>query len=301
MSTSAPHRQPAGIPAGGQFTSTAHSEATTVRLPVSHTVSLAPGEGADFSELADGEVIESLSIRRSHADDGSGYWVEAGKTINVRALITDASPDLCGDRLDTWLDTNRAVLEDYLTERYDAEVNVDDEWDQVGIICLTPAPVESLTAAEAAEAAWHRTAVVSLHNESDHGTSGSENLGRLLVDRVCSSTVLEDPYTVRAAAMRLGQDELTAHVDARHARGTVEATAAVAIARQLGGIAGVNGVRMFPAAGRLASRGYADTDAVHRELSDALDAGHSGSFLDRQMSRRIDSLRTWMSQGSAAA
>lgn len=296
MTTSPQNRQPQGIPSGGQFATTARTEPTLLLDPALRPVTLAPGDGEDYTHLADGDVIESLNVQRSHADDGAGYWVTAAKTINVRDLITDTDPRLHGDHLDAWLDTNRAVVEDLLASRYDAYVTVNDEWDDVGVECSTLLPSGPLTEGQVADAAWNATRVVALHNESDHGTSGSENLGRILIERVEASTVLPDPYTVRAAAMRLGEDELTAHVDTRHGRRSVNDTAAVAIARQLGNFHTPEGVSMYPAAGRLASRGYTETAALDLEL-DRVPAAGAGTHQERTLARRIDSLRTWIRHG----
>jgi hypothetical protein len=291
-------RQPKGIPAGGQFAATAHTESTLLLDPAWRPVNLATGDSDTFPELADGEVIETLSVSRSQEEDGAGYWVSPSKTLNIKDLVADSDPRLHGEQLDAWLEKNSAVIEDFLAERYEADVTVeDDSWDEVQVECSAQLADGPLTEGEIIDAAWNGTKVVQLHNESDHGSFGSENLGRLLHERVEASTVIEDPYTVRAAAMRLSQDDLTAMVDARHTERPITDAAAVAISRQLGELRDAKGVLACPAVGRLARRGYVDTAAVNLELSQALTANQKAFYPDRQLARRIDSMQTWMRDG----
>jgi hypothetical protein len=209
--TTSQNRQPKGITAGGQFAPDTHAESTLLLDRAARDVVLSPGDGDTFSELADGDVIETLNVSRS--DDGSGYWISPAKTVNIKKLITDSDPRLHGDTLDSWLETNGAVIEDFLAERYQADITADEGWDETGVECTAQLPEGSLTEAQIVDAAWHGTKVVQLHNESDHGSFGSENLGRLIIERVDSSTVLADPYTSRAAGLRIDQSELDAILD----------------------------------------------------------------------------------------
>ena len=295
--TTSQNRQPKGITTGGQFAPETHAESTLLLDPAKRPVTLSPGDGDTFTELADGDVIEALHVNRS--DDGTGYWVSPSKTVNIKDLITDADPRLHGEPLDAWLETNSAVIEDFLAERYDAAVTTDDGWDEVGIECTAHLPEGPLSEDQVVNAAWNNTRVVQLHNEADHGTFGSENLGRLIQERVNGATVLEDPYTVRAAGLRLhnSPDELTAMIDGRHGSRPVSDAAAVAIAKQLGGLRNNRGIIAYPAVGRLATRGYFDNTAVDLELGRILTANEQSVSPDQQLARRTESLRTWMREG----
>ena len=291
-------RQPKGIPVGGQFAATAHTESTVLLDPGHRFVTIEPGDAENFPELADGDVIETLTVSRSQEEDGAGYWVSPSKTLNIKDLIADSDPRLHGDALDDWLDKNQPVIEDFLTSRYEASVSLEDgSWDEVEVECSTRLPDGTLTENEIVNAAWHGTKVVQMHNESDHGTFGSENLGRLLIDRVEASTVLEDPYTARAAGLHLGSDDLTAMVDSRHGKRPVSDAAAVAIAKELNGIRSARGVIAYPAVGRLANRGYLDTAEVDLELGRAATENQQSFYPDRRLARRIESLQTWMREG----
>ncbi|WP_216353871.1 hypothetical protein [Arthrobacter sp. SRS-W-1-2016] len=175
--TTSQNRQPKGITAGGQFAPDIHAESTLLLDPAQRPVTLSPGDSDAFPELADGEVIEALNVTRS--DDGTGYFVSPAKTVNIKDLITDSDPRLHGEALDTWLERNSSVIEDFLAERYEADVRSDDGWDEVGVECTAQLPDGPLTEAQVVDAAWNGTKAVQLHNESDHGSFGSENLGRL--------------------------------------------------------------------------------------------------------------------------
>jgi hypothetical protein len=292
--TTSQNRQPKGITSGGQFAPDTHAEATLL-LDQTKAVTLAPGDSDSFTELADGEVIEALDVSRS--DDGSGYFVSPSKTVNIKDLITDSDPRLHGEALDTWLERNSPVIEDFLAERYDADITTDEGWDEVGVECTAQLPDGPLTEDQVVDAAWNGTKVVQLHNESDHGSFGSENLGRLIIERVEGATVLEDPYAARGAGLRLGADEVTGMVDARYGSRPVSDAAAVAIAKELNGIRNTRGVIAYPAIGRLTTRGYVDNAAVDLELGRAATANQQSFYPDRQLARRIESMRVWMRDG----
>ncbi|NVM96101.1 hypothetical protein [Arthrobacter wenxiniae] len=86
--TTSQNRQPKGIITGGQFAPDIHTESTLLLDPAGRPVSLAPGDGDTFPELADGEVIETLNVSRSD----EGYCVSLAKTVNIEDVITDADP-----------------------------------------------------------------------------------------------------------------------------------------------------------------------------------------------------------------
>lgn len=88
--TTPQNRQPKGITAGGQFAPDTHAESTLLLDPASRDITLSPGDGDAFPELADGDVIETLNVSRS--DDGCGYWISPAKTVNIKDLVTHADP-----------------------------------------------------------------------------------------------------------------------------------------------------------------------------------------------------------------
>jgi hypothetical protein len=264
--------------------------------PAQRPVTLSPGESDDFPNLADGDIIEGLNVRRS--DDGTGYWISPSKRVNIQDLITDADPRLHGETLSEWFAKNSAVIEDFLSRRYESDVNTDNGWDEVDLECSARFPEGFLSERQIVDTAWNATKVVQLHNESDHGSFGSENLGRLLVERVAGSTVLDDPYVVRAAGLRITESELTDIIDDNYRQRPVPDTAAVAIAKELNEVRNSRGVVAYPAVGRLATRGYVDTAEVDLELLRAATDNQQTFYPNRRLARRIESMRTWLRERS---
>jgi hypothetical protein len=156
--TTSQNRHPKGITSGGQFAPDTHAESTFLLDPAQRALTLAPGDRDTFTELADGEVIETLDVSRS--DDGSGYWVSPSKTMNIKDLITDSDPSLHRGALDAWMERNSPVIEDFLAERYEAKITNEEGWDEVGVECTAQLPDGPLTEAQVVDAAWNGTRVV---------------------------------------------------------------------------------------------------------------------------------------------
>lgn len=203
--TTSQNRHPKGITTGGQFAPDTHAESTLLLNPAARAVTLSPGDSDTFTELADGEVIEALDVSRS--DDGSGYWVSPSKTVNIKDLITDSDPRLHGESLDAWLDSNSPVIDDFLAERYEANISIEEGWDEVGVECTAQLPDGTFTEDQVVDAAWNGTKAVQVHNESDHGSFGPENLGRLIIERVEGRQRPGGPVAARGAGLHLGPDE----------------------------------------------------------------------------------------------
>jgi hypothetical protein len=142
----------------------------------------------------------------SRSDDGSGYFVSPSKTVNIKELITDSDPRLHGDALDTWLERNSPVIEDFLTELRRQHRHRRRLGRGRGRI-HRPTPDGPLTEDQVIDAAWNGTKIVQLNNESDHGSFGSENLGRLIIERVEGRHRPGGPVAARGAGLHLGPDE----------------------------------------------------------------------------------------------
>jgi hypothetical protein len=251
------NRVQAGIPTGGEFAAATHAEAGIALAE--RPILLAPGESENFNELADGDVIETLDVRRSHVDDGSGYVVSAGKTLNFHDIITDKDLSPADGGRDVYLERHGAQIEDFIRDRYDADLENQD-WEEVTVECSTSLPDGPLTESIVANAAWDGTKITALHNESDPGTFGSEFVGRLIREQVAESASVEDRLAARAAAMRMLPADVDALVKDRYLKRELSDAGALAIAGQLKDPS-------RPALSRFAVRGYGNKDDLYTELN----------------------------------
>lgn len=279
-----------GVPSGGEFAAHVFAEPTGVTLvePAARSVILAPGESENFNELADGDVIESIDVYRSHVDDGSGYTVTAGKTVNVRDLFDEK--DLAAEGgVDAYLDRHGLQIEDYLRGRYDADLD-SESWEEVRIECSTSLPDAPLTEGGIVDAAWVGTKVTALHNESDPGTFDSEYLGRLLREKIANSSSVQDRLAARAEAMRMLPQDIEAHVRDRHLKREISDAGALAIAGRLKDPS-------RPTLSQFAVRGYADRDELNTELHLAWLQNSMSRSKSATTSIALDAMRSWIRNG----
>ncbi|HEX9089782.1 MAG TPA: hypothetical protein VF867_19980 [Arthrobacter sp.] len=279
-----------GIPTGGEFSATAHAESSLALAdPATRPVTVAPGESENYNELADGDVIETLNVTRSHVDDGTGYTISAGKTLNMKDILpaTDLGTNEAGQ--DAYLERHTAQIEDFLRDRYEADLENTD-WEEVSIECSTSLTDAPLTEGSVVEAAWNGTRIVALHNESDPGTFGSDSLGRLLREQISRSSSVEDRYAARGAAMRMHPEDVKALVADRYMKRELSDAGALAIA---GSMRSAD----RPALARLAVRGYGDSADLYTELNLAwlnnqLSPGRSAAYANQ-----VDMMRNWVRNG----
>lgn len=282
MSTSPVNRQPQGIPAGGQFAPSTHAE-PALNLVAALPITLAPGESEDYTEYADGDVITRLSVLRS--DDGGTFHVEASKFLNFKDIIPAADLGTSEAGRDSWLDANSLIIETYLRDRYDAEVDTND-WEDVRAECGVSIQADSVTGVQIANEAWTRSGIVQLHNESDHGTCGTENLGRLIREHVQAQVIAADIPAARAAAARMTDADLHNQVSEWKLTGKpVSDAVVVAAARRLDGA-------KYPEVRNLGRLGFGDRTKVRDELLSAYD-----DATDNAQRARIGMMLAWLANG----
>lgn len=282
------NRHPEGQPTGGQWAAHTYPEAGVILAdPAGRLIVLAPGEDENFNDLADGDVIEAINVRRG--EDATGYIVSASKTLNIRALFegTDFAAD---GGLDTYLDRHDAQIEDFIRERYDADLDNQD-WEEVTVECGTTIPDGPLTERGVADTAWNGTKITALHNESDPGTFGSEFLGRLIREQVANSASVEDRLAARAVAMRMLPADITAHVKDRYQHRELSDAGALAIAGRLKDPS-------RPALTRFAVRGYADKDDLYTELNLAWLQNSMSPDRSSTTAISLDMMRNWIRNGA---
>lgn len=279
-----------GIPTGGEYSATTHPESSLALAdPAGRPVHVAPGESENFNELADGDVIETLDVSRSHVDDGTGYTITAGKTLNMKDIIPASDLGLNEAGQDAYLERHTAQIEDFLRDRYEADLENTD-WEEVSVECSTSLPDAPLTEGVLVDTAWNDTRIVALHNESDPGTFGSESLGRLLREQISHSSSVDDRYAARAAAMRMQPADVTTLVAERYLKRELSDAAALAIA----GSMRADG---RPALSLLAVRGYGDTADLYTELNLAWITNQLSPNKSTAYANKIDMMRNWVRNG----
>lgn len=267
----------------GRFTTASHQESGVTVAP--RPISLEPGESEDYSELADGEVIGSLSVHRS--DEGS-YTVHPAAELKIADVLSADFLKTSEPGAAAYREHNEALIYDFLEDRYDAEITGDEE----GVLTLEfTADLQSPTEAAAAVAAWNGTKITALANESDHGTFGSENLGRLIADKAASTVTVPDRLAARGAAMRMSEEDIDTEISM--AMGVREISDATALA--IAGRLGAGDRATYPELNRLAVRGYADAEALHGELRALYWENSYGRRGDR-----VNMMFTWALHGGSS-
>lgn len=178
-------RQPAGVPAGGQFAATARAETTTVLpdppKPVGD-LGITVGDSLFMSPFEAGTDIFS-EVEIVHDEDG--YRVEGAMGIDFIDGYHEtfrSGPGPCRPYTDeqvaeavAWLDDHQQIVERFFTDRYGCEFDRGcDEWAHQRAqfsVELNPAVDTRGSAASQLE---NGTKAIALYNESDAGTYGSD-------------------------------------------------------------------------------------------------------------------------------
>lgn len=270
---------------GGAEVSAAHMSVMIIVSPASRPVVLAPGDSDTFPELTGGP-IRDLAISR---DVNGTYSVHPSLDLNLKDVLTPEFLHTGAAGADAFIERHWLLITDFLAERYDADVTAGDD-DILRIEFSADLGDAPLTEERAADTAWNNTRITALANEADHGTFGSENLGRLITDRVAASVVVADRGSARAAAEQMTDATIDAEVQLKLGQNEIQDATAMAIARTL---TGQFGRAAYPALHRLSYAGYADADQLNRELR-ALYEEHSYG----RTGRRIDMMFTWVLHGA---
>lgn len=175
-------RHPAGAPTGGQFATTARTEGTVaLAAPAIETLGISPGDAVYLSAAEAGtDILDSVEI--VHEDDG-GYRADAGVALN----LIDAYREITGvdDTVEiepgsdamlaasAWLEVHAQVLEAFLQDRYDAELDGScEEWAHQRLVFSTPLDPSTDTTDTVAARVENDTKAIQAYNESDRGTFG---------------------------------------------------------------------------------------------------------------------------------
>lgn len=285
--TASINRRPEGTPAGGQFAPNDHPEASAVALadPAERSIDLGPGESDDYSELADGDVIDRLEVSRDE-DDPDSYTVSASRAVNFHHLVEHEQPDLSEEEREAWLQRHSAVIDDFMTERYGAQMSGDD-WSAIDAECSTKLTGGAPTEGAVGNAAWDDTKIVNLANEEDPGTFGSENLSRLLHERVEATASFPDFWSTRRDMESMTQRTVDNTVEDRYGKRELPDAVALSVAYEMG----MSGP--YTSMAKLARTGFADEEEVRNDLRKIYERDQGKPLA----TAKADMMFTWLEHG----
>jgi hypothetical protein len=199
------------------------------------------------------------------------------------------------------LDDHYPAVLAFLEDRYTAGIDLPDVndgeglgWDQLEAHFRLDIPARDITREEAFDIGWNQTKAVQLYNESDHGTYGTENLGRLLNDAMDDAVILPgERYDVVREAEGAALQDVDVEIRTREGEREIRDVTAVAIAQH---ISGQRGKWFRPQEltelRRLGRHGWVNRQALRDELRVAWDSTN-----DKQERLRIDMMSTWLEHG----
>lgn len=286
MSTSI-NRRPEGTPAGGQFAPTDRPEASGIALadPAGRPINLEPGESDDYPELAEGDAIDRITVSRDE-DDPDSYFVYASRAVNFHALVEHEQPGLTAEEREAWLQRHGAVIDDFMGERYGAEMSGDD-WSAIDAECSTKLTGGAPAEGAVGDAAWNDTKIINLANEEDPGTFGTENLSRLLHERVEATASFPGFWTARADMERMSQRAVDSTVEDRYGKRELPDAVALSVAYEMG----MSGP--YTSMAKLARTGFADKEEVRSDLRKIYERDQGKPLA----TAKADMMFTWLEHG----
>lgn len=270
----------------GEFTDRTHLPADLeLPAPSGRPVTLALGEQESFTELAE-DPIRDINVHRY--EDGT-YTVHPAMDLNIADVLSAEELRTTEASAAAYRDRNWMLIQDFLQERYGAEVTSTDDEGIVRVEFTAELGDVALTEGEIIDAAWNGTKIIALANESDHGTFGTENLGRLITDRVAACVSVADRMKAYGAAQRLTDSQIDFEIKSKMGTAELRDETAMAIAHRL---SEQFGRKDFPVLYKLSYAGYADAEALGQELRTL----HTDNGFGRT-GDRINMMFTWALHG----
>lgn len=178
-------------------------------------VALRPGEGATFYPNEWGgdlnDPVTAIDLFRD-AHDGSLH-LAAQTTLNFRDYLPERWTDAHKDR---YIADHFESFAYVIAERYDGTISRDlsDNETQVVEFDVDIVGRKQVNLEQAYSIATEKTSLIRLYNESDHGTSGSENLGRILLAQADQDGPQRRfDLDVKAGSMQLAAEEVRREVE----------------------------------------------------------------------------------------
>lgn len=250
------------------------------------TVVLEPGEQESFAELAE-SPIQDITVHRY--EDGT-YTVHPSMDLNIKEVLSPEFLRTSEAGAAAFIDRNWVLIQDCIKARYGAEVTSSPDEDGVLSVEFTAAVADAaLTERDISAAAWNDTKITALANESDHGTFGSENLGRIITDRAAACTSVGNRMKAYGQARRMTDDQIDFEIAAKLGKSELNDGTAMAVA---GRLAEKFGRSRCPVIHKLSYSGYADTVELGKELHALYAEDSYGRTGDR-----INMMFTWALRG----
>lgn len=280
------------------------ADTITLNAPPTADADVTPGgaflEPGDEDHLYAGELgyddLHPVGLRRS--EDGGGYFVAPSVPV---PLLNWAPAELNEEQKVAWVDTHQEVIDTFLRDRYGAHLTGLNTLDD-GVERIERAGAEiSIFAEEAADGsishqtisdAISRSSAVTMMNEFDDGTFGTDNASRLVREYI-------DSRAIAPTVEEMSPAEIDREVRNRAGKREIRPETARAIARRLAyeaydGI--VNVAEPVTHLDDLAYSGHADKEQLMANLRAIYAADQ------RPKSRaRMDMLMTWVRNGSAVS
>ena len=249
----------------GQFGTQPLEEADIVLMPLSerltNPIDVQFGDrGSGYPEIVDATVMNSVSIDR----DYDGNLTATGSQVFRYSDWAPGDPEDEEGR-EAWGERNQAIIDAVIEERY-AGTTVDSDGDEAQVrfeYDLGAGPVTKQDVIDKMSTG----AAVDFYNESDDGTYGTENLSRIIRERVERSVVVENPYD-RDAQDYIRTLRTSGMVHEAPLLGRVSDNRAQAVAAE----AAYNGD--YPELRQFSTRGWGDREKLGEELDDAHAAGN---------------------------
>lgn len=187
-----------------------------------------------------------------------------------------------------WLEHNWRAVNQFFFERYNGALDTDDDedtrWSNVQVRFYTQIDTVDAVREDAYMEALASTNVVKLHQEADHGTNGTENLGRLLKEYVASVKQLKDGLALRDAYGVTDRD-IDSQVELRSGEREISDQTAVAICRSFD-------AAEYPAFAHYGNRGIANYESLRDDTIRAYNSTYNA-----RNRLRLDALGTYFING----
>lgn len=208
-----------------------------------------------FPEVVDATVMDSVSVYR----DEDGTLTATGSQGFRYSEWAPGDPQDEEGR-EAWGERHQVIIDAVIEERY-AGATVDSDGDEAQVRFEYDLGAGPVTEADLIDKMSTGVAV-DFYNEADDGTYGTENLSRIIRERVAASAVVENPYD------RDGQDYIrtlrtSGMVNEEPLLGRVSDHRAQAVAAE----AAFHGD--YPELRKFATRGWGDRERMAEELDDA--------------------------------